>query len=323
MTKPLFSHASPVSQAGFTIIPNAVMLRSDLSPTAKLVYGYLKHLAWRADGDTADPAVDVIAGDMKLSERTVRDALRALERAPAVEGGDVAEGVLVESVRRGQGRTNAYVIHDPAAPSEAPRGTRKRTSRPAKVAGQERQDLPVPAGARSLPQEERETSSANALDSRAGEWPPPVPPVFIEPGRRNVPLEALLAECGIDGRSRRVKLAAMCLNGRSAARAPDGQAEAGIRDLFWVECVRHAEEADRRAELLEMTPAGYANKLVEAIRRKAAAFREAMPDVTLGPKGLADHWMDLRRGGGQDGFARPRPMSRDEFIRRAEQGLAS
>lgn len=329
-----FSHSSPISQAGFTMIPNAVMLRGDLTPTAKIVYGYLKHLAWRESGDVADPPIDTIAADLHLSARAVQDALAALRKAPVIADGDPADGCLVKSVRRGQGKTNAYVINDPRDALEEPRPTLRRQTRSAKNADQERQDPPHSARARSSsPNIESKPSGAIAPapeedDDRTDlevSWPPPLPKVFLEPrgpGERglNRPLQALLDECGIDEESRLLKLAATCLNGRPASKTPDGEPEKGIRHLCWIEFVRYAEATGRRDELRAMTPKKFADLLAERIRLKARLYREAWPGITLGPKGLADHWLDLERRREERDDQGPRRMSGDEFVRLAREG---
>lgn len=106
-------HADPVTQAGFTMIPNAVMLRADLSTTARLVYGYLKYLAWKNGSADAAPPLLTVCGDLGVSEDTARKAIRSLTGAG-----------LIESKRRGLGLPNAYVIHDPR-PENPTDGTRQ------------------------------------------------------------------------------------------------------------------------------------------------------------------------------------------------------
>lgn len=116
---PLASHASPVTQAGFTMIPNAVMLRRDLTAEAKLVYGYLKHLCWRSNGDEAASPREIIARDLNLSEKLVTKSMQILGRAPTIEG-DPSAPPLVLSIRRGQGKTNLYRVNEPGYVPEIP-----------------------------------------------------------------------------------------------------------------------------------------------------------------------------------------------------------
>jgi hypothetical protein len=113
--QPQAVHASAVTQAGFTMIPNAVMLRGDLTAAAKLAYGYLKHLAWRGDTDEAAPARDELGRVLGLADKAVTTAVQSLARAPVVEGDDDADARrLVVVVRRGLGMPNLYVVNDPA-----------------------------------------------------------------------------------------------------------------------------------------------------------------------------------------------------------------
>lgn len=96
------------------MIPNAVMLRTHLSTDARLVYGYLKHIAWRADVAQITSPRDVIATDLGLSEKKVTSALRELANEPVVCGDDT-EPSLIVIVRPGQGKPNRYLINDPAS----------------------------------------------------------------------------------------------------------------------------------------------------------------------------------------------------------------
>lgn len=129
-----------------------------------------------------------------------------------------------------------------------------------------------------------EPSDANASE-RAGDERGP-PEVHLE-GGRNVPLDALLEVCGIDPESRLVRAAAVCLNGDRRKGLK------GVRELFWIEATRYAEEHGEVDRLRALTPQEFAEALERAIRRKARLFHEAMPGATLGPNGLADHWLDL------------------------------
>lgn len=122
---PLVAHSNPVTQAGFTMIPNVIMLRSDLRPVSKLVYGYLSHLAWRNGNDSASSPLARIAADLNISEDTVRASIQQLEAASCLEGDDRADAPrLLVSKRRGLGLPNLYRISDPelpAAPESRPR----------------------------------------------------------------------------------------------------------------------------------------------------------------------------------------------------------
>lgn len=127
-------HANPATQAGFTIIPNTVMLSRELSIGAKLTYGYLKHLAWRNGSDEAASALASIAGALNVSQRAVQGYLSELRTAG-----------LIESERRGLGLSNIYVVHDPADPETLPDGVADSATRIAP-------NPPLPTRAGSLPE---------------------------------------------------------------------------------------------------------------------------------------------------------------------------
>jgi hypothetical protein len=136
------AHTSVISQAGFTMIPNAVMLRGDLRPGAKLVYGYLKHLAWKERKESVAALQEIIAADLHLSVNTVTSLLRELQAAPAREG-EQGGDALVEAIRRGQGYPNLYRVNDPDVP-ESP------TSRSPNLGIQESQNSGFYARARQV-----------------------------------------------------------------------------------------------------------------------------------------------------------------------------
>lgn len=99
-------HASSVAQAGFTMIPNAVLLNGNLSLGARMLYGVLKSYAWQSD--EVWPGQERLAAELGISVRSFRDYGRELVRAE-----------LVRVRRRGRGLTNIYVILEPSANSAA------------------------------------------------------------------------------------------------------------------------------------------------------------------------------------------------------------
>lgn len=105
-------HTNPVTQQGYVQIPNAVVLRKDLSVGARLVYGYLKHLAWKNGDGPVAPARKVVGDDLGLSEKAVTGYLKELGEAKS-DPEDPSTPPLVEVERRGQGNTNLYFLHDP------------------------------------------------------------------------------------------------------------------------------------------------------------------------------------------------------------------
>jgi hypothetical protein len=92
-------HRNPVTQQGFTMIPNAVLTASRLSSGARLLYGLLKMHAWQADN--AFPGQDRLAGYLGVSTRQVRTYQTELEDAG-----------LITIEQRGLRQTNRYWIED-------------------------------------------------------------------------------------------------------------------------------------------------------------------------------------------------------------------
>lgn len=289
--QPTFSHASPVDAAGFTMIPNVIMRRGDLSPAAKLVYGYMKNLAWLERSTEVAPAQSEIASDLKMGERTVVEVLKELRRAAAAEGADEDGSRLVVSKRRGLGLTNAYVINPPLPPTET------RHSGSADPAEPEPRDPRFPP---------------SLEEKRTTEEEPPLPPLAQPPGivlsdaGRNVPLDVLAEVCGVAEGSPRLVQAVVALNGR-LHKTTGAILEPGIRHLFWNECRQQAlagaderpfpaqarADAEQRLRGLQGHPERFAELLAERIRKKADAYRRAMPGAMLTPKALRDWWLDV------------------------------
>jgi hypothetical protein len=129
---PVASHAKPVTERGFSKIPNAVMLE-DLKPGAKLLYEYLAHYSWRNGGGAIDPPLSEISRDLRMSENTIRAHRRVLQQAK-----------LLDTKRRGWQQTNVYTVLAPQAPSAD-----SELQRNAKAADHETQKLRINARARS------------------------------------------------------------------------------------------------------------------------------------------------------------------------------
>jgi Helix-turn-helix domain len=98
--------ADPVTELGFTQVPNFILTKGDVSVGAKLAYAMLLKYAW---GDSACfPGQTKLADDMGSGERSVRRYLEELEKAG-----------LLEIEQRGLTKTNLYrlfmVVRKPAA----------------------------------------------------------------------------------------------------------------------------------------------------------------------------------------------------------------
>jgi Helix-turn-helix domain len=90
--------ADPVTQHGFTMVPNFLLTNKALSVGAKLAYAMLLKYAW-AD-DACYPGQIKLAEDMGSGERSIRTYLKELE-----------DEKFLEVVQRGLGKTNLYRLH--------------------------------------------------------------------------------------------------------------------------------------------------------------------------------------------------------------------
>jgi hypothetical protein len=116
-----------------------------------------------------------------------------------------------------------------------------------------------------------------------------MPPKIVIVSGRNLPLDALAAECGIDEDSPRLGQALVALNG--------SRGQPGIRHLFWKEAHRWADENERLETLSELVsdPEWFAVHLAQAIPRKAALYRERMHGAILTATALRGWWLDLEK----------------------------
>lgn len=108
---------------GFTMIPNGILRRPDITPGAKLTYMVLLSYAWQ--DDQTFPGQERMARDMGVSDRSVRTYLGQLE-----------ESGLISITQRGLNKTNLYVIHR-IGPENISAPDRKKTT------GQDRQLFPT------------------------------------------------------------------------------------------------------------------------------------------------------------------------------------
>jgi hypothetical protein len=88
----------PISAVGFTQVPNFILRNKSISIGAKVVYAALLSYAWNKD--CCFPGQEALADDLGISKRSVITFLQDLEKA----------GYL-EKLRRGLGKTNAYILH--------------------------------------------------------------------------------------------------------------------------------------------------------------------------------------------------------------------
>src|ERR1700693_3370849 len=90
--------ADPISRYEFTQLPNFILRNPDLSANAKTVYSLLLSYAWH--NDLCFPGQERLAEHMGVNVSTVSRASAELEDCS-----------LIEIQRRGQGKTNFYIIN--------------------------------------------------------------------------------------------------------------------------------------------------------------------------------------------------------------------
>lgn len=95
----------PISAGGFTQIPNLLLNSKDLSAVAKIVYAKLLSYAW--NNNRVFPGQERMAEDIGSSKSTVNRGIQELE----------AKGWL-DIQRRGQGKTNVYVLTHTVKPKK-------------------------------------------------------------------------------------------------------------------------------------------------------------------------------------------------------------
>ncbi len=93
-----FDRADPVSQHGFTQLPNFILRDAKLSAGSKVVYAMFLSYGWH--NNFCFPGQEKLAADMGLTRPRVTQLIGELQRAG-----------LITIERRGQGKTNVYIIH--------------------------------------------------------------------------------------------------------------------------------------------------------------------------------------------------------------------
>jgi len=93
-----FDRADPVTQQGFTQLPNFILRDPKLSVGAKVVYAMFISYGWH--NNFCFPGQEKLSSDMGLTRPRVTQLIGELEAAG-----------LITIQRRGQGKTNIYIIH--------------------------------------------------------------------------------------------------------------------------------------------------------------------------------------------------------------------
>jgi len=88
-----------MSQKGYTLVPNFILYRPDLSAYAKLVYATILSYAW-GQSRAAFPGQERLAHDCGMGIATVKRHIKEL-----------TDKQCMTIIRRGQGKTNIYILH--------------------------------------------------------------------------------------------------------------------------------------------------------------------------------------------------------------------
>ena len=90
--------ADPMSQRGFTQVPNFILMNDKLNVGAKITYAMLLKYAWY--DDHCFPGQATLAKDIGTSARSVRSYLKELETSG-----------YITIKQRGLGKVNVYELH--------------------------------------------------------------------------------------------------------------------------------------------------------------------------------------------------------------------
>ena len=94
----------PIARGGFTQVPNFILKDPNLSVGAKVVYAMFLSYAWH--NDSCFPGQERLAADIGMSRSRVTEFISELNRAG-----------LITIQRRGQGKTNIYVVNFQVTPA--------------------------------------------------------------------------------------------------------------------------------------------------------------------------------------------------------------
>src|SRR5665213_811648 len=94
----VLSGADILTQKGFTMVPNYLLISDQISPGAKLAYAMLLKYVW--EKDYCFPGQETLAKEMGVTRQSVNTYLKELQQQK-----------FIDIKRRGQGLTNVYVVY--------------------------------------------------------------------------------------------------------------------------------------------------------------------------------------------------------------------
>lgn len=90
--------ADVLTTHGYTKVPNHLLVSDRISPGAKLAYAMLLKYVW--EKDYCFPGQDTLAKEMGVTRQSVNTYIQELQRQK-----------FIDIMRRGQGRTNLYILN--------------------------------------------------------------------------------------------------------------------------------------------------------------------------------------------------------------------
>lgn len=251
--------SSATVRGGYTAMPNLVLRNGSLSGNAKTLYALLMDALWRED----EPELDELGAQLGGGKKTAQSAIKELV--------DVG---LVTSKRRGQGKTNAYIVHSPDEIQKVSEGASRRS----------------PAADPTTTKDLVEDAEGENKFSPSGEG---------TTRKRNVVFDALAESTGANPAASAGQIA------KAAKAIREAEADA-IREA----CERVLAQ---NPELDEVPKERIDNYLAAKIRDRAARYREMRPDWELTPTALASHWLRIPtwepRGAGPAGQMTPSELA--------------
>lgn len=276
-------------------ILSKVFKYSESTLAGRLVLLALADAAWDDGVTWADQ--EALAEKARVSEQTVRRALRDLESSGQIETRKAQRGrrrvnvyrVLVPGIDEPDYDRLPFVLAEPFTTAQSKRSSEDddRASRPGTTAhlGPDSADTPL-IGPVSNRKEGANAPSAESL-----------PPSLVKVDGRNLALDALADVCHLEPGEPLYQAAIVALNGRLTPKTKK-LAEVGIVHLAWRELCRWAEREKHDAAAtfiaeLRDDPAAWSDGLAQMIRRKAARYHQEMPGIVITPKALRDWWLRL------------------------------
>lgn len=266
---------------GFTKVPNDVITDASLSPGARVAYGVLKHLAWRAGRDDEQdvvrmPSLQEIAVLVGISKNTAQAYVKELRDCGLVAHARVANQSL-------------YAIFDTKATTPDDLAERKLVPKTGMSSSQNLGRAPV------------DTSPLIKDPVKDQGTTVPCPAVALIDGQ-NLPFNSLTEAVGERRGGSSAPAIAAALNGRSG--------KPGIRAFFWLELVEWAEEHNQLDALADAAGERFERALAAAIGQRAQAYHDALPGAVITPSALLSWWTRLPRMP-----VKQRAMTPDEMAR--------